>query len=166
MGAGRNRLSIVGGSARKQQEAVHALVSYRRFLTEWASGRLQPSIGADFNIGGLGFGELASGMAGVTGRTNILWGGERFGGLTVTPEIGLGVGRFRRLTENESSAVEWASGFVFQLKAGAEFAIPDLSFREGRRTPISVEAAYRIVKPVNSKAENIHTIVVGIGFSI
>ncbi len=147
---------------------IGALLSYRRVLEAWVLGRLKPSVGLDFNLAGAtdSGGDLLSVMGGLKGRYSALWGGEQFGGLTLSPELGLGVGRFREMTEVERAKTGFDAGLVLQLKVGAEFAIPEFlkssSVTEGRARPISLEAAYRIVKPLTSQAESLHSLLFGI----
>jgi len=125
-------------------------LSYRRFLGDWASGHLDLTLGADLNLI-TAFaeiweaardtpeeerlvGEFGSLMVGLHGRLSP-WGGPRFGGLTGQIETGFG--------------------------AGAEFALPDI-FTKGGAFPFSIQAAYRLVQPLNSEAQRLHGVIGGI----
>jgi len=166
---GRNVFSMQMGTALGGDFSPIYLFSYRRFLTDWASGRIQPVLGGDINITGLtieaadrqhrsGGAEFGSAMIGLHGRSNLLWGGERFGGLTARVETGIGVGRFRLRSpgpDDPRTAVE--SGVVLQVGVGAEFYIPI----GATAFPVSLDAAYRMVQPLNSEAERIHGFVFG-----
>ena len=168
-----NELSFAGGSA-LNTDVFYFLISYRRFLAELGNGQIQLTAGADLNIGAVNLlpkekainkeekaiNEIASLMVGLRGRTNLLFGGERFGGLTGRIEPGLGIGRFRvRDAESESSHPELGAGFILQTGLGAEFYIPI----GVDAIPVSVEAMYRLVVPLNQPAEEIHGILGNVG---
>ncbi len=162
-----NEFSVSGGPA-INADFPYLLYSYRRFLTELGNGQIQLVAGADLNIMSIiaatddeAIGEIGSIMTGFRGRTNLLFGGERFGGLTGRIEPGIGVGRFRvRDSETELPGREFGPGFVLQAGLGAEFYIPI----GVEAVPLSVEATYRLVVPLNQPAEAIHGILGNIGF--
>jgi Domain of unknown function (DUF4157) len=170
MGAGRNQFSLRSGPTIGGGFPFVLLMSYRRFLTEWASGRLQLMLGGDINIPGLaaesdtryrlGGAEYGSAMLGLQGRSNLLWGGERFGGFTARAETGFGVGRYtlRSPTPTEVPSTAVYPGFVLQIGVGAEFYIPTGG---GRVMPVSLDAAYRMSQPLNAEAERIHALLFG-----
>jgi hypothetical protein len=163
-----NEISISAGPA-FNADIVYLLFAYRRFLTELGNGQLQLTAGADLNLTGIGalsaddktIGEAGSLMLGLRGRTNLLFGGERFGGLTGRLESGIGVGRFRvRDAESGGSHPGLGAGFVLQTGLGAEFYVPiGVS-----AIPLSVEATYRLVVPLNQPAAAIHGILGSVGF--
>lgn len=170
MGAGENELDvrIAVGTDRH----VGALIGYRRLLTSWSSGRQRLRAGLDVDIIGLmrQVGdrttptELASGTVGLQRRVNP-WGGERWGGLTLSTDVGLGVDRFRvrDVRPDDPPQAKVGPGFVVQLGARAEFYFPDLQGREGRRFGVTLDAAYRLVQPLTPDAKQIHEVVVGVG---
>ncbi len=145
-------------------ELPYLLLSYRRFLFETASGRLQLTAGADFNmrlLGSLGSeeaGEIGSIMVGLRARTNLAWGGERFGGLTGRLEGGPSVARFAV----RDADPELGAGYLLQSGVGAEFYVPGIPHREGA-TAVSVEALYRTVVPLNDRAKRIHALLGTVG---
>lgn len=172
----RNIVTISGGvTLGGDRTGGTELVTYRRILTGWAGGQLQLTTGGDVNVIGLGAetitairqterpsGEFASAMVGLRGRTNLLWGGERFGGLVGTVDTGVGVGRFR-LRDPEvagRSRTAVAGDLILQVGVGAEFYLPI----GVNAMPMSVEAAYRLAQPLNPEAERIHSFLLGVGF--
>jgi hypothetical protein len=182
MGTGHNILSpLFGGpylSESGDVESAPLLLSYRRLLGDWASGHLNLTLGADLNfITTVGeiveeaskapeerrfLGEFGSVMVGLHGRVSP-WGGPRYGGLTGRIETGFGAGRFALRpadpSERERTSIE--ASWVLQIGLGAEFALPDI-FTEGRIIPLSVQAAYRLVQPLNGEAERLHGILGGV----
>ncbi len=162
-----NEISVSGGPA-LNADIPYYLFSYRRFLAELGNGQIQLVAGADLNILSIiaaidneAIGEIGSIMTGLHGRTNLLFGGERFGGLTGRIEPGISVGRFSvRDSETALSGGEFGPGFVLQAGFGAEFYIPI----GVNAHPLSVEATYRLVVPLNQPAEAIHGILGNIGF--
>jgi hypothetical protein len=173
IGAPNIIFSTLGVSLTGGQPDFIAMISYRRILEAWASGRIQLTTGGDLNFYGLTSeaitairgverspGEFASAMVGLRGRTNLIWGGERFGGLTGSIETGVGVGRFllRDLGPGEEpTSVE--GDVVLQVGIGAEFYLP---VGQGA-TPVSIEAAYRLVQPLDDEARRIHGFVITLG---
>lgn len=151
--------------------AYSLAVTYRRFFDLALGGQLQLSLGADFDLIGLGAGiadasqgltsgpefEFGSVSAGLQGRFNP-WGGERFGGLTLSGEAGFDAGRFRITRETAPDEYEYGAGFVVQSTLGAEFYIPHNPFI----TELSLDAGYRMIRPLNTEAENIHEVVFGV----
>ncbi len=163
-----NKISVSSGAA-INASLPYVLISYRRLLAELGNGQLELTAGADLNLAGAIAApisddivtEVASAMVGLHGRTNLLFGGERFGGLTAKIEPGIAFGRFRvQDAETATSREELGAGFVLQTGIGAEFYIPD----GASAFPISVEAAYRLVVPLNQPAEEIHGILGTVGF--
>ncbi len=169
MGAGRNILGVQLGSSLSGDLPLMEILSYRRILGELSSGHIQPVVGGDIDLSGLiaegldpegarGSRELGSVMMGYRLRSALLWGGERYGGLIARVETGVGLGRFRlRTAEGQGSAL--APTVLLQVGAGAEFSIP---MRSGLIFPMSLEAAYRLVQPVNEEARRIHSLTLGI----
>jgi hypothetical protein len=168
VGPDRNQFSIKIGPVFGGDFSPTVLYSYRRFLTAWANGHIKPMVGGDINLTGLTTleykltgAEYGSAMIGLYGRRNLLWGGERFGGLTARVETGFGVGRFRLRTpgpgDPRGTSIE--PGMVLQVGLGAEFYVPIST----HAIPFSVEAAYRLVQPLNAEAQRIHSLVLGPG---
>jgi hypothetical protein len=177
IGAGRNQFTIRAGPASGGIPPV-VLYGYRRFLANWASGHIQPSLGLDLNLTGLlseavpassftprlAGGEFGSLTLGTQWRPGWPWGGERYGGFTLGAEAGPSIGRFnlRAPRPGEVPGTAVAGGVVLQIGLGAEFYIPTSS---GRIYPFSLDAAYRLVQPLNAEAERIHAVVFGASIS-
>jgi hypothetical protein len=182
IGEGRNVLSFLAGGPYVGEsgdvESGALLLSYRRLLGDWASGHLNLTLGADLNFMTMVaeivelaeerpederlVGEFGSFMVGLHGRVSP-WGGPRYGGLTGRIETGFGAGRFALRpadpSERERTSIE--ASWVLQIGVGAEFALPDI-FTEGAVVPLSVQAAYRLVQPLNSEAERLHGVIGGL----
>lgn len=162
----KNQFSVGFG---KQNDLGTAIFSYRYFLRQLALGKITPTVGADLDLRGLDQGNLFSVMAGAQYRSNLLWGGEEFGGLTFGAGIGLSAGKFRKMEDSELADIGWGSGIVLELKTGAEFAIPDFTRSgegsEGRQMAFFVQGSYRWIKPINSQAENIQEYSIAAGFA-
>jgi len=172
IGFAPNILSITLGPTSEELPLVF-LLSYRRILEDWVEGRIQVTTGADVNILAPIFEippvilghepssptEYASLIVGVRGRTNLLWGGEQYGGLTGTIETGMGVGRFalRSPEPGEGPATKVAGDLILQVGVGAEFYIP---FGQ-QGVPVSIEAAYRLAQPLTGEAERIQSLLLG-----
>jgi len=155
-------------------DIIYLMISYRRLLRNLASGHIQLNAGTDINVMGIGSeigsaisgidltsGEFASLTLGLRGRANIGWGGERYGGITGNLDLGLDVGRFRLSDASPEASTEITPGFVMQAGLGAEFYIPI----GAEAIPVSINAMYRMVRPLNPQAEMIHGLLGGIGFS-
>ncbi len=170
-----DNFSFAAGPAFGGSDVAFLMLSYRRLLANLAGGQIQLRAGLDINIGGiaaeistlsLGRTDIATGeygalSIGMLGRSNLGWGGERFGGLTTSLDLGLDVGRFRvRETETEPRSTEISPGFVLQAGLGAEFYLPI----GVNAIPLSIGAAYRLVRPLNPQAEAIHGLLGQIGF--
>lgn len=167
MGDGTKEVSVAFGKA---DEKVVIAFSLKKFLTEWRAGKLRPYAGLSANFL-LDFqkGEesllFAAPVAGLHHRTGLLGGGERFGGLTLGANVGLGYGRFKELPQTDADKFGWHSGLILQLHAGVEFAIPKFG-TEGRVIPASLEINFTTIKPITSEAQNIQTITIGLNFPI
>ena len=103
-------------------------------------------------------------MLGLRKRANI-WGAERYGGLLLTADLGFGADRFKVRTPNpgDRSSVTTGAGVILQLGARVEFWVPDIGFKEGQVSALSLEAGYRLVQPLTSEAQQIHEFVFGLG---
>ncbi|HXK39403.1 MAG TPA: hypothetical protein VJ837_01030, partial [Candidatus Paceibacterota bacterium] len=144
----------------------------RRFFDPALGGQLQFTVGGDIDFSGVFLGifdaagiglptaefEIASTFAGLRGRFNP-WGGEGFGGITLGAEAGLDVGRFRIERETEPDEYEYGPGFIVQSTLGAEFYIPV----NPHIYNFAPEVGYRLIRPLNPEAENIHQFVFGFG---
>lgn len=167
MGSGSKTISIGAG---KVDNKIVLAFSLKKFLAEWKSGRIRPYAGLSANFL-LDFqkGEdsqlFAAPVIGVQTRPGLLFGGERFGGLTLGGNIGLGVGRFKDLPKGDAQKFGWQAGLLLQLHTGVEFAIPKFG-TEGRVVPASFDITYSLIKPVTGEAETIHTITGGLTFSL
>ena len=162
MGGGDNSFSL--GVGKLDSKYLLAL-SYRRFLTEWRSGKLQPYAGLSANFlldfdKGENSQLHAGGVVGIRNRTNLLWGGERFGGLTLGADAGIGYGRFKEMSAGEANKFGWETGLILQLHAGVEFAIPGAA--NGRERAMSLEINYSRIKPLTGDAQNIQSLTLGI----
>ena len=153
------------------EKNINLLLTYRHLLHEWSSGKLQLRAGADIGLTGLFRladrttpAELGSGMLGIKRRFNA-WGAERYGGLSLTADVGAGADTFkvRAATANETPKTAVGPGVVLQIGTRIEFWIPDIQMREGRVSALSFEAGYRLVQPLTPDAQRIHEVVLGIG---
>jgi hypothetical protein len=140
------------------------LFAYRRFLGDWAGGRLRATLGVDLNILGISseiaernypatsrsIGDFGGAMLGFQARLGG-WGGSRYGGFSFRFETGLGAGRFalRPAAPDEAPATAVAPSWVLQVGPRAEFLIP---IGGGRALPISLGAALRLAVPLNIEA--------------
>jgi hypothetical protein len=162
------------------------LYSYRHLLADISNGQAQLTAGVDINILGLAAqlsgliagadvpsSELGAIMTGLrvrggedveTGERSD-WGGERFGGVTGRLEAGIGLASFRVREARGSEAgsgTEFGPGFVLQAGFGAEFYVPS----GVNAIPLSVEATYRMIQPLNSEAERIHGLLLTVGLHL
>lgn len=166
MGPGKNAFSVQAGG-RPGGEVPLMLLSYRRFLGDWASGRLRATLGADFDplatgleltppvIGQRPAGEFGSVMGGLHGRLGG-WGGSRYGGFSVRVETGIGIGRFslRPATPADAPGSTILPAWVLQVGPRAEFL-----FKVGDAAlPVSIGVAYRLTQPLNAEAQALHGI--------
>ena len=162
MGGGNKSFSI---SAGRVDQKVALALSLTKFLTEWRSGKLRPYAGLstnfvlDFERGDHTLMHAAP-VVGIRGRSNLLSGGERFGGLTLGADVGLGYGHFKELPESDAKRFGWHAGLILQLHAGIEFAIPKLG-DEGREIPIGLDINYSIIKPLTGDAQTIQSVTFG-----
>lgn len=157
-----DQISVAAGPA-TNADLPWYLLSYRRMLADVGSGQLQLTAGADLNVTSLAavadsstaaeFGSLMLGArlrgfhAPGASPTEAL-GGERFGGMTTSLGVGASLGRFRV----RDAGPELAPGFVVTAGIGAEFYLPiGVS-----ALPLSLEAMYRLVQPLNREAEQMH----------
>jgi hypothetical protein len=168
-GAGRNEISVSGGANVGGSPIL--MLSYRRFLGDWVSGRLRLTLGADINVMGAALegadasldipaerrtpGEFGSAMVGGQLRLGA-WGGPRYGGFGLRLETGFGAGRFalRPASRADTPSTAIAGSWVLQVGPRAEFLIPI----GANVLPLSIGAAYRLAKPLNSEAEALHGI--------
>jgi hypothetical protein len=156
-------------------DIVSLALTYRRLFDLALGGQLQFTLGADLDIlgsiaGGIGAAnpkalvppldqfELGSATMGFKGRSNLLWGGESFGGLTLGFETGVDVGRFKITRATGENEFEYGPGVVMQTTLGAEFYIPiNPSIME-----VGLEVGHRYIRPLNPQAKEIHEIVFGV----
>ncbi len=171
MGGGANEFTVSFGANLGTETGI-MLVSYRRFLADWASGRIRLTAGADVDLFGVAFeaesevldkpgsrrptAEFGSGVVGGQFRLGG-FGGSRFGGFNARVETGFGAGRFslRPSADDEGRGTMIAPSWVLQVGPRAEFTIPMIG-APGRVVPVSIGAAYRLVQPLNSEAEALH----------
>lgn len=165
IGPGRNSISFMGGGY-LGGEAPALFLSYRRFLGDFASGRLRLTLGADVNLIGAGaaIGEAAGGVP-ESSRTPVEfgsamvgaqvrlggWGGSRYGGFSLRFETGVGAGQFalRPATPDEAPGTVLSPSWILQVGPRAEFLIRS---GDAHVFPFTVSAALRIVEPTNSEA--------------
>lgn len=149
-------------------------LTYRRLFDLALGGQLQFTLGTDIDLWGIIGGsaselsgrytepfqefEMGSAMAGFRGRSNLLWGGESFGGLTLGAEVGVDVGRFRVVRETTPDEFEYGPGVVLQSTLGAEFYVPT----NPQIINFSVDVGYRYIRPANPQAREIHSIIFGV----
>jgi hypothetical protein len=172
MGPGKNE--VTPKVAVDLDKNVNLIFSYRRLVREWLSGRLQLTVGADIGVTGLlrlgqtgqqaTPAELVSGTLGARRRFNI-WGAERFGGLVLSADLGVGLDRFkvRAPTPNDKPSHAVGPGVVLQLGARVEFWIPSVTFKEGRVTPLHFDVGVQLAEPLTPDAERLHSFIFGIG---
>ena len=140
-------------------------LTYRRFLGDWASGRLQATLGVDLSLIGTtlelaerrpelrppgDFGSVTGGFRARIGG----WGGTRYGGISIQVETGIGVGRFalRPAAPSDPAQTTIAPSWILQVGPRAEFLI-----RFGEHVlPWSIGAALRLAEPINSEAKGLH----------
>jgi len=145
-------------------------LTYRRLFDLALGGQLQFTLGADADIIGITAAamgaprpfeqlELGSVTGGFKGRSNLLWGGESFGGLTLGFETGVDVGRFKVTRTTGANEFEYGPGIVLQTTLGAEFYIPI----NPHIMSVGLEVGHRYIRPLNQQAKEIHEIVFGIG---
>lgn len=165
-----NAISLGGGPSLSGGSPL-LLFSYRRFLGDWAGGRLRATLGFDLNSISIGAelgsraqppgqrptGDFGSAMFGFQARAGG-WGGTRYGGFTFRIETGFGAGRFslRPATPAEAPSTSVAPSWILQVGPRAEFLI---NIGGGRALPLSIGAAYRLAQPLNAEAETLHGIV-------
>ena len=169
----QNYIGARFGTAFNAATPFSLAIVYRRLFDLALGGQLQLTVGGDLDVAGIyqaaalagelpGYEtsefEIASTMAGLRGRFNP-WGGEGFGGITLGTEVGLDIGRFRIDRETEPDEFEYGPGFVLQSTLGAEFYIPSNPFIYN----FAPEVGYRLVRPLNPEAENIHEFIFGFG---
>jgi Domain of unknown function (DUF4157) len=177
IGPGRNSISLglgfdLGG------EFPSLVLSYRRFLGDFASGRLKLTLGADLNVIGTSLGiadslgsnsrtiprnpaEFGSVMAGAQTRL-VGWGGSRYGGFSLRFETGFGVGQFalrRAADEDPKSAI--APTWILQVGPRAEFLVKT---DDAHVFPFAISAAFRHVQPINGEARALNAIVGSVEF--
>lgn len=172
MGGGKNEFTPK--VAVDLDKNVNLIFSYRRLVHEWLSGRLQLTVGTDIGVTGLlrlgqtgqqaAPAELVSGTLGARRRFNI-WGAERFGGLVLSADLGVGLDRFkvRAPTPNDKPSHAVGPGVVLQLGARVEFWIPSATFKEGRVTPLHFDVGVQLAEPLTPDAERLHSFIFGIG---
>jgi hypothetical protein len=152
-------------------------LTYRRLFDLALGGQLQFTLGTDIDLWGIIGGsasaisgryaepfqefELGSVLGGFKGRSNLLWGGEGFGGLTLGAEAGVDVGRFRVVRETGAEEFEYGPGIVLQSTLGAEFYIP----HSPHIANMSIDVGYRYIRPLNSQASEIHSVIFGLSGS-
>jgi hypothetical protein len=162
MTPGQNAFSISAGPSLNGGDPAMFL-SYRRFLGDWAGGRLRATLGADFNFVGTlleaghppGPHEYGSLTGGVQLRAGG-WGGTRYGGISFRLETGVGVGRFAMppATPGAEPPTEILPDVIMQVGPRAEFLIKT---GDAHVMPLSVGAAYRLAQPLNSEASALHS---------
>jgi hypothetical protein len=163
---GQNALALQVGGRPGGSVAPLYILSYRRFLGDWASGRLRATLGADFDVvatlpelkplGQRPPGEFGSVMGGLQARLGG-WGGSRYGGFSFRLETGVGVGRFslRPATPADAPGNAILPAWVLQVGPRAEFLI-----KMGNAAfPLSIGAAYRLTQPLNAEAQTLHGLV-------
>ncbi len=168
IGSARNEISYSAGANVGPGSPIF-LVSYRRFLGDWASGRLRLTLGADFNAVGAALegadaaintpaerrAPTGFGSAMVGAHVNLGgFGGPRYGGMSLRLETGLGAGRFRvpSAPRADNATTTLAPSWVLQIGPRAEFLVP----LGPHALPLSVGAAYRLMQPLNGDAEALH----------
>jgi Domain of unknown function (DUF4157) len=176
IGPGRNGIAVGFGGA-LGGGAPSIVLSYRRFLGDFASGRLKLTLGADLDLVGSGIGIIEGGSRGhSTARTPVEygsvmagaqtriggWGGSRYGGIALRFETGFGVGQFalrQAANENPRSAV--APTWILQVGPRAEFLVKT---DNAHVFPFSISAALRHVQPINGEARALTAIVGSVEF--
>lgn len=162
MTPGQNSISISAGPGLNGGDPA-MFISYRRFLGDWAGGRLRATLGADFNFVGTlleagrppGPHEFGSVTGGVQLRAGG-WGGTRYGGISFRLETGIGAGRFALppAAAGAEPSTEILPDVILQVGPRAEFLIKT---GDAHVMPLSVGAAYRLAQPLNSEASALHS---------
>ncbi|MGH6843038.1 MAG: hypothetical protein ACREDV_13300, partial [Methylocella sp.] len=182
MGPSRNAISISGGPSLSGTSPL-VIFSYRRFLGDWAGGRLRATLGVDLNEIGLiseiaysgspeetrPAGEFGSAMVGVHARLGG-WGGTRYGGFAFRVETGFGVGRFnlRPAAPGEAPATGVRPDWILQVGPRAEFLVknPFSTNEESGVIPFSIGAALRLAVPLNGEAQALQGAVFSLEFPL
>jgi Domain of unknown function (DUF4157) len=171
IGPGRNDIQLSGGKYLGEESGV-LMLSYRRFLGDFAAGRLRFTLGGDVNLlGAAGLleqptqrrpGEIGSVMAGAQFRIGG-WGGSRYGGIGIRLEGGIGAGEFaaRSPSADPSSSPTLGAGWVVQIGPRAEFLIRTDS---AHVLPVTLSAALRYMQPRNEEARALNAIVGSVEF--
>jgi hypothetical protein len=136
------------------------LLSYRRFLGDWVSGRLRMTLGVDLGLSDLTKSPTMFGAAMVGAQARIGgWGGSRYGGVSVRVETGFGFGQYalRPAAPGEAGGTASAPAWVLQVGPRAEFLIKT-STRE-MALPVSLGLALRFVQPLDPDARTLHDLV-------
>jgi hypothetical protein len=176
IGPGRNAFAVgFGGVLGGDSPSI--VLSYRRFLGDFASGRLKFTLGADLNILGSALGiadggasslstsrspaEYGSVMLGAQTRLGG-WGGSRYGGIALRFETGFGVGQFAlRQVAGTDPKSDIAPTWVLQVGPRAEFLVKT---DNAHVFPFSISAALRHVQPINGEARALTAIVGSVEF--
>ena len=142
LGASRDELAASAGPNIGEDSGI-VLASYRRFLGDWAGGRLRLTVGADLNALGLATEDRDSrinlpasrrtphefGSAMFGAQVNLggfeAYGGPRFGGIAIRFETGIGAGRFRVPEPRSGGGPTTETGLATILQVGprAEFLV-------------------------------------------
>jgi hypothetical protein len=155
---GRHELTLTPGVGfTGSRKTAVAMLTYHYVLSQWASGRLRWTAGAQVNPAALlnpalslsppgEFGGAVTGLRLISTPESVE---TKFGGFSARVDTGLGVGEF--LLKPETTGVR--GDFILEVAAGVQFFIPGLR----SMTPVSLEAAYRLAKPLDSDARSIST---------
>jgi hypothetical protein len=143
-------------------------------LTSLAHGNIRLSTGVDLNILGLasaGFPTTAAEFGSASLQLDSRlggWGAEGWGGMRLLTGTGPSIGRFRLDPASPAGATPpggtapptvLSGGWIVTLGLGAQFYIPTGS--QGRVIPMSVDAGYRLIVPLNSEAQMLHGLIFG-----
>ena len=150
---GRHQLSVTAGLARSGSEELPvAVLTYRYVLHNWAEGRFRLTGGAQLNLAPGG--ERITGIVGLQYISSPVSRGRTFGGLTARLDTGFGSGEFSLRPAGDSAETTGRrDDWILEIGTGIRFFVPGLL----KRTPITLEGAYRLAEPLESNARHIST---------
>lgn len=146
------------------------ILSYSRLLKALGNGQITWRAGIDLNLEGFassatpgGTGDIGSLATGLKGRSNLLFGGEQFGGLTARLDAGVGLGNFRlKDAASDARTKAFDVGFLLQAGAGIEFYVP----AGDSVIPFSAELMSRTLFPLTQDAKRIQSYILSVGVSL
>lgn len=176
IGAPAHSLNISAGYSMNGSFPLALFFGYKYFFGQLFNRRIHLNIGGSINFTGIltslteslsqGRRQYSNDLGGITlgarFRPGIPWGSRHFGGLSLGANAGFGLGLFRLKRPTNSQVMQFGPGSIVEGSLGAQFYIP----AGGRSTPLSLDAKYRMLKPLDAKARAIHTFLISVKFHI